>query len=97
MNLEELKKKQEAVPEGSIDWWFGKPMNDSDEKFIFKEEVPEAFKKWANHPYDDFTFEETEEIFNLLRTKEDEVNAISEQMYHEFEILIECGCSWHIC
>lgn len=95
--LEELKKQQEAVPEGSIDWWFGKPMNEADEKFIFKEEVPEAFKKWANHPYDDFTLEETEEIFNLLRTKEDEVNAISEQMYHEFEMLIDCSCAWSIC
>lgn len=95
--LEELKKKQEETPEGSIDWWFGKPMSDADEKFVFKDEVPEIFKKWANHPYDDFTFDETKEIFKLLETKADAVKEASEQMYHEFELLIACECAWMIC
>lgn len=91
-----LKEEQSKVTEGSVDWWFGRPMSELNEKFIFKDEVPESFKKWANDPYGNFTFEETEEIFNLLQTKKLEVCEISNQMYHEFELLMEFNCEWSI-
>lgn len=93
----ELEEKQKEVSEGSLDWWFGRPMKDNEKNFAFKELVPESFKKWANDPYNEnFSYKETKEIFNLLNTKKDEVCEISSQIFEEFETCVEVGDAWYI-
>lgn len=95
--VSEVKEAQNKIPEGSIDWWFGDPMVDNKEdNFVFKDKIAESFKKWANHPYEDLTKEETIEVWNILSTKYEEVEEVSDQIIHEFEELVICDDYWHI-
>lgn len=93
----EIQEKIKKIPEGSVEWWLGKPLTDDDgEKYIFPETISSTFIKWVNHPYDDLSSEETEEIYEILLTRQEEVADISIQIMDEFYHLIEYGEYWHI-
>lgn len=93
----EIQEKIKEVPEGTIDWWFGKPLTDDEgEKYIFPEEMSSTFMKWVNHPYDDLSLEETKEIYEILLTHQREVENVSIQIMQEFDYLVNYDEYWHI-
>ena len=74
-----------------------KSSSNSDEWYTFTQDVPIAFKKWANHPYEDLDFNETDIVYNVLNSKRNEVMKVSSQIMEEFDSLHQFGDYWHIC
>lgn len=96
---ERYKAEEQNVKTNSVLYWLGFPyISDKAEKYIFPKssKVPSVFKKWINNPYEELNGKETEKIYNVLLTKRTEVQAISGQIYKEFEDLVEYGMSWYV-
>lgn len=70
---------------------------DTTEIFIFKDNISKAFQKWVNTPYEMLNYQETEEVYNILQTKREQIIEISPQIVKEFDIIMECGTVWDIC
>ena len=81
-----------------VRYMFG-PLSGDDtvkEKFVFPEGTPEVLVKWFNNVYsEDFTSEETTEIWELIRSHP-EIEDISCQIWGELEELSAAGESWYI-
>ena len=91
-----MPSEQYKIKGASIQWWKSKSILECDEKFIFTKEVPVSFKKWANHPYDELTLDETKEVQQFLSAQRKKVEEISSQIMHEFDSLIEFEDYWAI-
>lgn len=66
-------------------------------EYTFPDGAPTVLCKWANDPYGEFTFEETEELYSILKTKWKKVKAASRQIAYEFDELHSWESRWHIC
>lgn len=66
-------------------------------KYAFPEGTAKVLCKWANKPYDELTVAETEKLYSILKTKWNEVEAVSEQIAYEFDCLHSWGLCWSIC
>lgn len=97
--LKELLESNSNTISGFIDYMFGYISNadDAATKFVFPPEIHSTFRKWINHPYSDLWADETLVVYNILKSKESEVRAISGQIMDEFETLVELRGNWHIC
>lgn len=94
---EYLKNKKEKEIDGSLDYWFGFYSSDGtqNEKFVFPENTNKTLVRWANNIYNDFTPEETEEIWDIVK-EYPAIERISLQLFRELETLVELGEGWHI-
>lgn len=89
----------DITPENDfIRYMFG-PLSGDDtvgDKFVFPKGTPAVLVKWFNHIYsEDFTPEETNEIWTLFR-QHPEIEEISRQIWYELEQLAELCESWYI-
>jgi len=67
-------------------------------KYEMPEGTPASVIKWVNHPYaEDFTVEETKEIYNFLHIKWRKVEAISGQIAEELRCCVLEEEPWEIC
>ena len=93
MLTEELKKKKEKTPEGSLGHWFGVISSElpETEKFVFPETTNVVLVKWFNNIYGTFTEKETKEIWELIY-QHPEIQEISSQIWNELKSLTEEPC-----
>jgi len=98
IKTEYLKQRKETENERPFGYWFGFLSSDnSDEtKFIFPEDTNATLVKWFNNLYEDLSQQETEVVAELI-FQHPEIKEISEQLWYEFECLIQCGDNWSIC
>ena len=67
-------------------------------EYKFPDGTPDILVKWANDPYNEnFTKGETKELYDILKTKWDEVKRISNQIAYELETCVACYEAWDIC
>ena len=63
--------------------------------YTFPEGTNEILVKWFNHPFDDFTEEETKIIWELI-SAHPEIEEISPQIWNELKTCVELETGWHI-
>ena len=90
---EEYVKHQKSIIEGTVDWWMGDHKKFTGRKFTFPDGVDSTFVEWVEHPYKEFTSNETEKIYSILATKS---NDIPIQILSEFTSLVVYGEGWYI-
>lgn len=93
-HLDGLQAQSKQQPFG---YWFGCMSGDNTgkAKFSVPAMLPEAVAKWLNDPYGDRTIEETSKIWDAVRDRS-EIQALSPQIYSEFEWLARWHEGWHI-
>lgn len=64
-------------------------------EFVFPEGTSETLVKWFNNIYDEFTAEETKEVWGCV-SKHPEIKDISSQIWRELEYLVEDNEGWSI-
>ena len=65
-------------------------------KYTMPEGTPKIIIKWVNDPYDCFTAKETKEIYEFIKTKEDEATKISDQIVSELQCCVSNRMGWTI-
>ena len=66
-------------------------------RYEMPEGTPASVIKWVNNPYaEDFTAEETKEIYNFLKPKWNKVKAISGQIAEELRCCVYDETNWSI-
>ena len=86
--VSERKPQEECT---IIEYFMEKPL-----KYTMPEGTPETIIKWVNDPYDNFTSKETKEIYEFIKTKEDEATEISNQIVSELQCCVSSRIGWSI-
>ena len=94
---EHLKEREMTENERPFGYWFGfMSSDDSDEpKFLFPEGTNEILIKWFNNLYDGLSAEETKIVWEHI-SRHPEIKEISDQLWHELEMLVENDEGWSI-
>ena len=98
IKTEHLKNREATEHERPLGYWFGFLSSDgsNEPKFVFPEGTNEILVKWFNNPYgEDFTEEETAIIWEQI-SAHPEIEEISYQIWHEFDMLTQTNESWWI-
>lgn len=98
IKTKDLKRREEAAPKGTLNWWFGSYISDDPNKsrFVFPDYVNETVAKWLNNIYEPRTVEETKEIWKHIRVHH-EIKDISSQIWNELRERYLRDEGWEIC
>lgn len=97
IKTEHLKEREATEGERRFGYWFGFMSSDNSKepKFVFPKGTNETLVKWFNNIYDEFTAEETKEIWECV-SKHPEIKDISSQIWIELEYLVEDNEGWSV-
>lgn len=95
---DELKHRHDTENERFFGYWFGYASSAPHDmkKYIFPEGTDPVLVRWFNNIYDDYDADDTLHIYQILKTKYDEVVNISSQIMSELESLAYYGEGWSI-
>lgn len=94
---EHLKEREMTENERPFGYWFGFMSSDDSDvpKFLFPEGTNEILIKWFNNLYDGLSAEETKIVWEHI-SKHPEIQEVSDQLWHELEMLVENDEGWNI-
>ena len=94
---EHLKEREMTENERPFGYWFGFMSSDDSDapKFLFPEGTNEILIKWFNNLYDGLSAEETKIVWEHI-SRHPEIKEISDQLWHELEMLVENDEGWSI-
>lgn len=92
-----MKNRIETEQNRPLGYWFGflSSDNSKEDKFVFPQNTDSILIKWFNNIYDEFTEEETLNIWKNV-SKNQEIKEISSQIWNELETLVSCCEGWSI-
>lgn len=97
VKTEHLKEREMTENERPFGYWFGFMSSDDSDtpKFLFPERTNETLIKWFNNLYDGLSAEETKIVWEHI-SRHPEIKEISDQLWHELEMLVENDEGWSI-
>ncbi len=97
LKTDHLKNRIETEQDCSLDYWFGflSSDNSKEDKFVFPQNTDNILIKWFNNIYDEFTDEETLNIWKNI-SEHQKIKDISSQIWNELKTLVEYGEGWSI-